>query len=220
MTFNDLIQQGDQILAADNATPEESRHKLTPYLRRELEQALQGARVASNLQGLEEGRRREASDEFKAAFAEGGEIIRSVNRFVNSLNDTLETPVDIAAIRQMYGLGRVLSNNFTKGFIRETLQTFKANSPVILPPEARLRPSVLARIDAVLALIAEKEVASTTSGRQNVTDQKEDFQKLLEEAVARVRYYLWAMLPQLMYDPHLHQYGFVPRQEREGTPPT
>lgn len=214
-TFDDLLEQGEEILSADALVGAGEDYKLPAFLRAAVSEAVLLAGGRHDAQGLAEGARRAASTQVKEAYENGDKLIREFNRFVNALNDNNDEPVDTPAIREDYGLGRVLPISLSHAYIKSTLATIQRVASDVEPQFARPRASVLARISEILATLNAESVAAGVGNRASITSGKIAATDALEAAISRVRFYLWAMLPGMFKDPLLHNYGFVPRQESE-----
>lgn len=222
-TFDELLEQGETILAADALVDASAPYKLPVWLRSQVSEAVSQAGARQDERGLAEGARRAASTEVKAAYSDGEKLLREFNRFVNNINDIQDEPIDVPSLRDSYGLGRVLTSDLTHAFVKSTLERIVRVAPSIEPAVARPRASVLARMEAILAVLNAQGVSAGVGARAAITIDKETARLALEAAVSRVRFVLWGTLPLMFKDPLLHNYGFVPRQESETqreTPPT
>ena len=214
-TYDELLEQGNDILAADALVDAGANYKLPAWMNAALTSIVSEAGVRQDEKGLAEGTRRAASDKVKAAYVEGQQLLREFNRFVNNINDNQDVVVDIPAARDAYGLGRVLSSDLTHPKVKEMLQRIGRVGPTFEPAAVRPRASVLARVEAILGTIETHGTSAGIGNRASLTGDKDAAQKSLEALIARVRYFLWSGLPEMFKDPLLHNYGFVPRQESE-----
>lgn len=214
-TFDDLLEQGNDILAADAIVAANANYKLSAWMRGQVSAAISLAGVQQDAQGLAEGTRRAASSQVKTAYLDAQKLIREFNRFINNYNDNNDQKIDTAAARADYGLGRILTDDLTQPFVKSTLERIArvaagTPAPVVVP-----RASVLARIAEITSVIGTQGVSAGVGNRAEVTGEKDAAQAALEMAVSRVRFFLWSTLPGMFRDPLLHNYGFVPRQESE-----
>ena len=213
--FDDLLEQGEDILAADGLVDATAHYKLPAWLREQVSAAVTLAGAGHDAQGLAEGARRAASTDVKAAYEDGEKLIREFNRFINNLNDSQDVPVDVAALRAAYELGRVVKVDMTHAYVKSTLGSIARVAPDVEPSVARPRASVLTRIAAITEVLNTQGVSAGVGDRSSLTGNKNVAQDALEEAVSRTRFFLWGTLPGMFKDPLLHNYGFVPRQEPE-----
>ena len=212
-TFDDLLEQGEDILAADALVGAMENYKLPAFLRAIVSDAVTLAGGKQDAQGLAEGTRRAASTQVQDAYESGNKLIREFNRFISNLNDNNDEQIDTPAMRDNYGLGRVLPADLSHAYIKTTLARIQRVAPDVTPSFARPRASVLARIGEILAILNTEGVKASVGNRASVTTDKKAATDALEAAVSRVRFYLWATLPLMFKDALLHNYGFVPRQE-------
>lgn len=209
-TFGSLIQQGGDILTADARVAADARHKLSDWLRQELQTQLDAAKTFSTAQDSAEGNRRTDSREVQKAYEAGDDMIRKVSKWLNSL----DADDNIPAQRAFYGLGPNLPPTFRHEEIEKMLEKFVgAQTAVGINDDAKLSQTRLDKIVAMLDVIDAKSENAGVGDRANITGEKLKARDGLDEAISRVRYSLWSTLPEMFKDPLLHNYGFVPRQE-------
>lgn len=219
-TFGSLIQQGGNILTADGTVAAGAHSKLPAWTHDKLQADVTAAQGFSSAQDSAEGSRRLDSAEVQKAYTDGDDLIRKISRWLNSLDEDDNIP----AQRAFYGLGPDLPTNFRHDEIETKLETFVAAQTASgLNPDAKLSATRLAKVTAILDVLNVKTDGAGIGDRAAITGDKKKAQDALEESITRVRYFLWATLPEMFKDPILHNYGFVPRQEsavQRTQPPT
>ncbi len=211
-TFSGLIQQGGAIIAADNNVSAGTHYKLFQWMRDKLQADLTAARGFATAQDLAEGNRRLDSREVQKAYEDGDDLIRKISKWLNSLDEDDNIP----AQRAFYGLGPDLPKLFRHDEIETLLEKFvAAQTATGLNPDAKLSTTRLAKVNAVLDVSEDKSEGAGVGERSSITGDKLKAREALAQSIARVRYFLWATLPEMFKDPLLHNYGFVPRQESE-----
>lgn len=219
-SFGALLRQGGAIIGADDNVAANKNYKLPVFLRTDLQTNLTAARGFATAQDLAEGTRRLDSADVQKAYEDGDEFIRKISKWLNSLDEDDNIP----AQRAFYGLGPDLPTNFSHDHIEELLEKFvAAQENPNLNPDAKLSASRLAKVNAILDVLEVKSKGAGIGERSAITGDKLKARDALADSVSRVRFFLWATLPNSFKDPLLHNYGFVPRQEsatQKEEPPT
>lgn len=210
ITYTEIANSLLMVQHADSSAPATERRKLPQWLRDDVDEAANRLNASRAEVASAEGTRRAASDKKIEAIHDGGELIRSVSRYLNGL----PLSIDRAATRSHYGFGPKAPAYFRDADIAPTLLRLKTQSASATPDDAKLRDATLAEIDRLLQILDDNAENAHSGARMEAVAASREDVDFAEETLSRVWHFLCCALPKGVYDGMLNNYSFHPRVER------
>ncbi len=201
------------IVTIDDGRPAADPFKLPGLLRADVVDDVANLEELDVLTGTEEGERTEASGTKRKAFTEMERQLRGVHRFIQALDDDAINPEERKGLFESYLWQNGQIGQFDdERRVELARQAIKIDAENLVKAEWRCPAVRLARIQAQLAIIEEKEDPASGGGRQAANRARNTSLELAATTLLRVRFWYCCASRDADKTPELARIEYQPKR--------